>query len=134
MIMAPDYQNPSGPRKLSRGAAFVYTPARGKTAMFVWIFHRISGLLLILLLGIKLLTALFLMTRGKKPDWALALHTNALVDVLLIVLLVTHALYGLRTVILDLGVRREKTLFWVFTVLGFVLSAVLLALYFTRDY
>lgn len=102
--------------------------------MFVWIFHRISGLLLILLLGIKLLTALFLMTRGKKPDWALALHTNALVDVLLIVLLVTHALYGLRTVILDLGVRREKTLFWVFTVLGFVLSAVLLALYFTRDY
>ena len=102
--------------------------------MFVWIFHRISGLLLILFLGVKLLTAFFLMTRGKKPDWALVLHTNPLIDALLIVLLVYHALYGLRTVVLDLGVRREKALFWVFTVLGFILSAALLALYFTRDY
>ena len=102
--------------------------------MFVWIFHRISGLLLILLLGVKLFTAFFLMTRGTKPDWALVLHTNLQIDVLLIVLLVYHALYGVRTVVLDLGVRQERALFWVFTVLGFVLSAVLLALYFTRDY
>jgi succinate dehydrogenase/fumarate reductase cytochrome b subunit len=102
--------------------------------MFVWIFHRISGLLLILLLGVKILTAFFLMTRGKKPDWALVLHTNPLIDALLIVLLVYHALYGLRTVVLDLGMRKEKALFWIFTVLGFVLSVALLALYFTRDY
>ncbi len=102
--------------------------------MFVWVFHRLSGLLLILLLGVKFLTSFFLMTRHGKPDWALALHTNSLIDALLIVCIVHHALYGLRTVILDLGVRREKELFWVFTALGFVLSAALLAVYFTRDY
>ena len=102
--------------------------------MFVWIFHRISGLLLIVLLGIKFVTSFFLMTKEQKPDWALVLHTNSLTDTVLIVSIVFHALYGLRTVIIDLGVKKEKLLFWVFTILGVVLSALLLVIYFTRNY
>ena len=102
--------------------------------MFIWIFHRVSGLLLILLLGIKFLTSFFLMTKEQKPDWALVLHTNPVTDTILIVLIVFHALYGLRTVIIDLGLKKEKLLFWVFTSLSFVLSALLLILYFTRNY
>jgi succinate dehydrogenase/fumarate reductase cytochrome b subunit len=102
--------------------------------MFVWVFHRISGLLLILLLGIKFLTSFFLMTKEQKPDWALVLHTNAFSDTLLIVLIVFHALYGLRTVLIDLGMKKERVLFWVFTSLSVVLSAALLVVYFTRNY
>ena len=102
--------------------------------MFVWVFHRVSGLFLMLLLGIKFFTSFFLMTKDQKPDWALVLHTNPLVDTLLIVSVVFHACYGLRTVIMDLGVRKEKLLFWIFTLLGFVLSAALLLIYFTRKY
>lgn len=102
--------------------------------MFVWVFHRISGLLLILLIGIKLLTSFFLMTKEQKPDWALVLHTNPFIDTLLIISVVFHALYGLRTVAIDLGLRKEKLLFWVSTLLGLVLSTLLLALYFTRNY
>ncbi len=102
--------------------------------MFVWIFHRISGILLIVLLTIKFLTAFFLMTKGQKPDWALVLHANPLADTLLIITGVYHAFYGLRTLIIDLGVRKEKFLFWIFTVLGTIVCIVLLALYFTRDY
>ncbi len=102
--------------------------------MFVWVFHRISGLLLIVLLGIKFLTSFFLMTKDKKPDWALVLHTNPLSDTLIIVAVVFHALYGLRTVIIDMGVRREKLLFWVFTILGCLLTGALLLVYFTRNY
>ena len=102
--------------------------------MFIWVFHRVSGLMLILLLGIKILTALFLMTKGQKPDWALVLHTNPFMDTLLIISVVYHALYGLRTVIIDLGLRKEKLLFWVFTGLGCVLSALLLIVYYTRNY
>jgi succinate dehydrogenase/fumarate reductase cytochrome b subunit len=102
--------------------------------MFVWVFHRLSGLLLIVLLGIKFLTSFFLMTKDQKPDWALVLHTNPLTDTLLIVLVVFHALYGLRTLIMDLGARREKLLFWVFTILGVLFSAGLLVVYFTRNY
>jgi succinate dehydrogenase hydrophobic anchor subunit len=102
--------------------------------MFVWVFHRVSGLLLIALLGIKFFTSFFLMTKDQKPDWALVLHTNKLTDSLLIVLVVFHALYGLRTIIMDMGSRREKLLFWLFTGLGAVLSIGLLAVYFTRNY
>jgi succinate dehydrogenase/fumarate reductase cytochrome b subunit len=102
--------------------------------MFVWVFHRVSGLLLIVLLGIKFLTSFFLMTKEQKPDWALVLHTNSFIDTILIVSIVFHAFYGLRTIILDLGVRKEKLLFWVFTLLSVVSSAVLLLVYFTRNY
>jgi succinate dehydrogenase/fumarate reductase cytochrome b subunit len=102
--------------------------------MFVWLFHRITGLILIVTLSLKIFTSFFLMTKNQKPDWALVLHTNPLIDSLLIVSVIFHALYGLRTVIIDLGVRKEKLLFWIFTILGIVLGAGLLVVYFTRNY
>lgn len=102
--------------------------------MFIWVFHRVSGLLLIALLAIKFLTSFFLMTKGTKPDWALLLHTNPLTDTFLIVAGVAHAFYGLRTIVIDLGARKEKLLFWVFTLLGAAVSAALLVIYYTRDY
>jgi succinate dehydrogenase hydrophobic anchor subunit len=74
------------------------------------------------------------MTKEQKPDWALVLHTNPLLDTLLLVSVIFHALYGLRTVIIDMGLRKEKLLFWVFTLLGVGLSAALLVVYFTRNY
>lgn len=102
--------------------------------MFIWVFHRVSGLLLVGLLAVKFLTSFFLMTKGTKPDWALLLHANPLTDTFLIVAGVYHAVYGLRTVAIDLGLRREKALFWVSTALGTLLAAALLVIYYTRDY
>ena len=102
--------------------------------MFIWVFHRVSGLLLIVLLAVKFLTSFFLMTKGQKPDWALLLHVNPLTDTFLIVAGVYHAFYGLRTVIIDLRVRKEKALFWIFTTLGTLVAAALLVLYYTRNY
>ncbi len=102
--------------------------------MFVWIFHRISGIFLIVLLSIKFFTSFFLMTKAQKPDWALLLHTNPLTDSLLIILGVYHAFYGLRTILIDLGLRKEKLLFWIFTGLSTAVTAGLLVLYFTRNY
>ena len=102
--------------------------------MFIWVFHRVSGLLLIVLLGIKFLTSFFLMTKAQKPDWALLLHTNPLTDTFLIVAGVYHAFYGLRTIVIDLGVRKEKALFWIFTSLGTLVTAALLVIYYTRNY
>jgi succinate dehydrogenase hydrophobic anchor subunit len=74
------------------------------------------------------------MTQQQKPDWALVLHTNPFADTLLIVFGVYHALYGLRTVLIDLGLKKEKLLFWIFTILGLVVSVGLLIVYFTRNY
>ncbi len=102
--------------------------------MLVWVVHRVTGLLLIILLALKFLTSFFLMTKGQKPDWALLLHTNPITDSFLIVAAVYHGLYGLRTFIIDLGVRKEKLLFWIFSSLGTLLAATLLVIYYTRNY
>lgn len=98
--------------------------------MFIWLFHRISGLTLMVLFGIKILTAYFLFTKDQKPDWALSLHRNPVLDILILVLFTFHSFYGLRTLIIDLGYRREKQLFWVSNIAAAVISVALILLYF----
>ncbi len=97
--------------------------------MFIWLFHRISGATLIVLFGIKILTSYFLFTKDKKPDWALSLHRNPILDILILILFTFHSLYGLRTIAIDLGYRKEKQLFWVSNIAAAVISAVLIILY-----
>ena len=97
--------------------------------MFIWLFHRTSGLILILLLALKIFSAYFLYTKDKKPDWALGIHRNPVLDVLILVLFTFHSMYGLRTLAIDLGYKKEKRLFWLSNVLGCAISAALLLLY-----
>ena len=97
--------------------------------MFIWLFHRISGVTLILLIGIKIFTSYFLFTKDKKPDWALSLHRQPVLDVLILILFTFHSIYGLRTVIIDLGYKKEKQLFLLSNVLASVIAAALVYLY-----
>ena len=97
--------------------------------MLIWLFHRTSGLLLIVLLGMKIFSSFFLYTKDKKPDWALGIHRNPVVDILILVLFTFHSLYGLRTIAIDLGYKREKQLFWLSNVLGCAISAALVFIY-----
>jgi succinate dehydrogenase/fumarate reductase cytochrome b subunit len=98
--------------------------------MFIWLFHRISGVTLIVLFGIKILTSYFLFTKDKKPDWALSLHRNPVLDIILLILFTFHSIYGLRTVAIDLGYRKEKQLFWIANVAATLISVALITLYF----
>lgn len=97
--------------------------------MFVWMFHRISGVLLIFLLSLQLLTGLFQSSPSNSETVkALArLHDHAILVNLLAFVIIFHALYGLRTILMDLGVRRERLLFWIATTLGVVLVIGFLA-------
>ena len=65
-----------------------------KNCMFIWLFHRTSGLILIVLFGMKIFSAYFLYTKDKKPDWALGIHRNPVLDILILVLFTFHSLYG----------------------------------------
>jgi succinate dehydrogenase/fumarate reductase cytochrome b subunit len=95
-------------------------------------FHRISGVVLIGLLALQLCTGFFQASLSNAA-WVkavAALHRHPAVNCLLVFCVIFHALYGLRTIVLDLGVKRERLLFWTFTVLGSLLYAVFLASYF----
>jgi len=97
--------------------------------MFAWLFHRISGLFLIVLFGIKIFTGFYLYTKEKKPDWAILLHRQPMVDLLIFILFTFHVFYGLKSILYDLGFRREKFLFWSSTLLGGLVSLLLIAIY-----
>lgn len=100
--------------------------------MFVWMFHRISGVLLVVLLFAQLVTGFFQASASNLESvQAIAgLHRHAVLSCLLVLVATFHGLYGVRTILLDLGVQREKFLFWAATGLGGVCFGVFLVLYF----
>jgi succinate dehydrogenase/fumarate reductase cytochrome b subunit len=102
--------------------------------VFVWVFHRVSGVLLVFLLALQFSTG-FLQAGATQPESlkaAAALHRHAALNCSLVFLVIFHGLYGLRTIVLDLGLRRERLLFWICTLLGTGMFAAFLVFYFTR--
>jgi succinate dehydrogenase/fumarate reductase cytochrome b subunit len=101
--------------------------------MFVWVFHRISGVLLLFLMAFQLFTGFF---QASSSNLELVktiadLHKHAALNCLLVLLVIFHALYGVRTILIDLGVRRERLLFWVCNAVGLALFGGFLVLFFT---
>jgi succinate dehydrogenase cytochrome b556 subunit len=94
--------------------------------MFIWLFHRISGATLIVLIGIKIVTGYFLLPKDNRPDWALSLHRHPVIDVLILILFTFHSIYGIRTIIIDFGYRKEKQLFWISNIAAAAVSAILI--------
>ncbi len=99
--------------------------------MFVWVFHRISGLILILLVGLQIVSGFCqsAVSGGSTVRAVAELHNQPMLNGLLVFLFIFHSLYGLRTILMDAGVRRERVLFWAFTLLGVVLFAVFYAFF-----
>jgi succinate dehydrogenase cytochrome b556 subunit len=99
--------------------------------VFVWIFHRTSGVLLIFLLGLQLFTGFYQASASSSETVRMiaALHKHAALTCLTVILCIFHALYGIRTILIDLGIKHEKPLFWFCTGLGAILSIVFLVLF-----
>jgi len=93
--------------------------------VFVWLFHRVSGLLLVILLPLQLATGLL---QGDTTHVQLArlmadLHRHGFLNCLVAFLAIFHGVYGVRTLLLDAGMRHEKLLFWLCTLVGGLLFA-----------
>jgi succinate dehydrogenase hydrophobic anchor subunit len=92
-------------------------PYRGTTA---WLLQRISALLLVFLVPLKMYTGYAL--AGKVPWFKSGspddVHVNTVIDVLLLFCIVLHALYGIRVMLVDVGWIREDRFFWRTTALA----------------
>ncbi len=87
--------------------------------MFPYYFIRFSGPLLLILVGLKILSGYSLVGKIQRISWLTSLHLNKTLDLLLLFVFIFHALYGLRLFLIDLGmVKKEKLLFWAFTMIS----------------
>ncbi len=89
--------------------------------MFPYYFIRFSGPLLLILVGLKILSGYALVSKIEGNSWLSTLHQNQILDILLLVVFIFHALYGLRLFLIDLGMmRHERLLFWAFSIVSIV--------------
>ena len=89
--------------------------------MFPYYLIRFSGPLLLILVGLKILSGYALVGRIEGTSWLSTLHQNRILDILLLIGFIFHALYGLRLFLIDLGMmRHERLLFWTFSIISIV--------------
>src|SRR5438067_4300060 len=83
---------------------------------WAWLVQRISAVCLFLLIPVKIYTGWA--AKGKVPDLPEALgsarkvHFNSGIDILLLLFFLLHGFYGLRVILIDLGVIRADSFFW----------------------
>ena len=83
---------------------------------WAWLTQRVSAIGLFLLIPIKIYTGWA--ARGKVPDLPEALgsakriHFSAAIDILLLLFFLLHGFYGLRVILIDVGMIREEKYFW----------------------
>mgnify|MGYP003565444890 CR=1 FL=1 len=99
------------------------TYVRPDSSGFIWIIQIVTGALLILLLGLHMIAHHFIVEGGLRPFTdVIAYVSNPVIFVLeiLFLLVVTpHAVFGLQNVILDLGFSEanEQRIRWIFYVI-----------------
>jgi succinate dehydrogenase/fumarate reductase cytochrome b subunit len=90
-----------------------------------WLVQRITALVLLIFLPLKIYSGYAM--AGKLPGIGVlsTLHLNAFLDAGLIFALIFHALYGIRVILIDVGVVKDnRSVFKLFTIIGSILCAV----------
>jgi succinate dehydrogenase hydrophobic anchor subunit len=81
---------------------------------WAWLLQRVSAIILFVLIPLKIYSGWG--ARGKVPYFlpgsSKALHFSSTLDILLLLFFLLHAFYGLRVILIDVGVMREDKFFW----------------------
>jgi succinate dehydrogenase / fumarate reductase cytochrome b subunit len=76
---------------------------KGRGPMIAWMLHRITGVGILVFVGLHVVASFFMQQTGS--DWATALNTvyeSWIFQIVMIFFVIFHALGGLRIAILDL--------------------------------
>jgi succinate dehydrogenase / fumarate reductase cytochrome b subunit len=101
---------------------------RGREGMWTWVLHRISGVAILFYLFAHVTDQALINVSPEAYDRVMSTYRNPFVGLLeigLAVLIIFHALNGLRIILFDFwskGIARQRQMLWVQTVL-FVLLA-----------
>jgi succinate dehydrogenase hydrophobic anchor subunit len=106
-------------------------PARAETsgAGLTWLVQALSGLLLVLLLGLHMIANHFMLPQGlagyQDVINYLARPAIFILETVFLIVVIAHALLGARSIIFDTGLspRAEKAINTILTLLGGLLVA-----------
>jgi len=105
-----------------------FWPTNMKTGMWAWVGHRLTGLALVayVFLHLSFISTASMAEGGADFDALMETTSQPLfvaMDFLLVIVVIYHAMNGLRVVLFDLGVgiRRQKMVFWVTMAISAVL-------------
>lgn len=91
-----------------RGGFFYGLRYRGGGPMWAWVLHRVTGLALVLLVGIHVLASFFMQQTGS--DFATSLniiYESWIFQILVVFIVIFHGLNGLRISILDIWPKYQ---------------------------
>lgn len=105
-----------------------FWPTNMKTGMWAWVGHRLTGLALVayVFLHLSFISTASMAEGGASFDSLMETTSKPLfvaMDFLLVIVVIYHAMNGLRVVLFDLGVgiRRQKMVFWITMAISAVL-------------
>jgi len=105
-----------------------FWPTNMKTGMWAWVGHRLTGLALVayVFLHLSFISTASMAEGGADFDALMETTSQPLfvaMDFLLVIVVIYHAMNGLRVVLFDLGVgiRRQKLVFWITMAISAVL-------------
>lgn len=90
---------------------------RGGGPMLAWVLHRLSGLGILLLVGLHVYATFFMQQTGSDIGTTInIIYENWIFQILVIFIVIFHALNGLRIIMLDTwpqALRFQREALWV---------------------
>jgi succinate dehydrogenase hydrophobic anchor subunit len=86
---------------------------------WAWLIQRISAICLFLLIPVKIYSGWAAKGKVPYPEFlenvigtSKRVHFNSAIDIALLLFFLLHAFYGLRVILMDLGLIKANTFFW----------------------